>query len=164
VTLTFDLQDEWRCRGRHVVTIYQVWLKHLQPFCLQNANSGAWRSQSFWLRVLGRWFLQNWNCFGRCTNTFLAQCELFLTAPHRNILTYLRKVFNYKYVNDTLLTYLKNCTGYESPKPLLAGHIQNKNNINNNDMLIIYTRNQNGRRLNTTEKKSKIIIFSTGKI
>jgi len=38
VTLIFDLQNEWRCRGQQAVTIYQVWLKYLRQFCQYSVN------------------------------------------------------------------------------------------------------------------------------
>ena len=34
VTLTFNLQNERACKGHHIVTTYQVWLKYLQLFSL----------------------------------------------------------------------------------------------------------------------------------
>jgi len=38
LTMTVDLQNEWRCRRCQEVTMYQVWSKYFQPFCRQRAN------------------------------------------------------------------------------------------------------------------------------
>jgi len=39
VTLTFDLQNEWKCRCCQALNICQVWLKQFQPFCLYSVNT-----------------------------------------------------------------------------------------------------------------------------